>query len=163
MKKIYFTVAGMNYRYGSEIVAKGTKVRLVKEPDNQYDPEAIRVEMEGIGLIGYVANSVATRLGESYSAGRLYDKMGEKALGTILLTMPQGAIGYVLAKKVPNVPIVEEYNEEDDDFEDDDFEDEDDLVLDGEGDPYKAVFDAQAPSDEGFMNLDVIEKEAPLE
>ena len=51
------------------------KVKLVKEPDNEYDKEAIKVEMPGIGHIGYVANSPYTVVGESYSAGRLYDKI----------------------------------------------------------------------------------------
>ena len=36
------------------------KVKLVKEPDNEYDKEAIKVEMPGIGHIGYVANSPYT-------------------------------------------------------------------------------------------------------
>ena len=31
-------------------------VKLIKEPDNENDKEAIRVEMDGLGLIGYVAN-----------------------------------------------------------------------------------------------------------
>ena len=55
------------------------KVKLVKEPDNEYDKEAIKVEMPGIGHIGYVANSPYTVVGESYSAGRLYDKIGDTA------------------------------------------------------------------------------------
>ena len=38
-----------------------------------YDKEAISVNLAGLGKIGYVANSPYTVLGESYSAGRLYD------------------------------------------------------------------------------------------
>lgn len=40
--------------------------------DNEADKEAIRVEMEGLGLIGYVASSPYTVQGESMSAGRIY-------------------------------------------------------------------------------------------
>ena len=45
---------------------------LKKEKDNEYDKEAISVNLPGLGKIGYVANSPYTVLGESYSAGRLY-------------------------------------------------------------------------------------------
>lgn len=40
------------------------EVKLIKEPDNEVDSEAIRVEMDGLGLVGYVANSPYTVLGE---------------------------------------------------------------------------------------------------
>lgn len=53
------------------------EVKLVKEPDNEFDKEAIKVEMPGIALIGYVANSPYTVIGENFSAGRLYDRIGE--------------------------------------------------------------------------------------
>ena len=44
-------------------------------------PEAIQVKAKGLGKIGYVANSPFTVKGESMSAGRLYDKIGDKAKG----------------------------------------------------------------------------------
>ena len=75
MKKIYFTITGIWFYYGSEVFRKKDKVRLVKEPDNQHDSEAIRVEKKGLGKVGYVANSPHTVLGESFSAGRLYDRI----------------------------------------------------------------------------------------
>ena len=90
--KIYFTLTGSNYRYGSDFMKKGMKVKLTKEPDNDYDKEAIKVEMEGLGLVGYVANSSYTVLGDSYSAGRLYDKIGKKAKGKIMLVTDKGVI-----------------------------------------------------------------------
>lgn len=48
-------------------------VYLKKDKDNEYDKEAISVNLAGLGKIGYVANSPYIVLGESYSAGRLYD------------------------------------------------------------------------------------------
>ena len=67
------------------------KVKLIKEPDNEYDKEAIRVEYkDGVGKIGYVANSPYTVLGESMSAGRLYDKIGDEAAGKVLYVLPRG-------------------------------------------------------------------------
>ena len=85
MAKIYFTITGMQYRCGSKFLEdeKGTMVKLVKEPDNEHDREAIKVMMDGLGHIGYVANSPHTVIGESYSAGRLYDKIEDGAIGKV--------------------------------------------------------------------------------
>ena len=45
----------------------------IKREDNEYDKEAIKVIYEGLGKIGYVANSSYTVIGDSMSAGRIYD------------------------------------------------------------------------------------------
>ena len=74
----------MNHYLGCDFLKKGMKVKLIKEPDNEYDKEAIRVELKGLGKIGYVANSPHTVLGESKSAGRMYDLMKKKAKGKVL-------------------------------------------------------------------------------
>ena len=95
MKKLYFTITGTKYRHGQDFFKKGMKVRLVKEPDNEFDKEAIKVEMEGLGQIGYVANSPRTVQGESYSAGRLYDKIGDTVEGKVMYVLPKGVLGYV--------------------------------------------------------------------
>ena len=42
--------------------------------------------------IGYVANSPYTVLGESYSAGRLYDKISEEASGKVKFILDKGVI-----------------------------------------------------------------------
>ena len=92
MKKVYFTITGMNYYYGTDIVEKGSKVTLVKEPDNKYDKEAILAELPGLGGIGHVANSVNTVLGECYSAGRMYDHFKKKAKGKVIAVTSKGVI-----------------------------------------------------------------------
>ena len=92
MKDIYFTITGTKYRLGHDFMKKGMKVRLEKEPDNEFDREAIKVTMKGLGHIGYVANSVGTVLGESRSAGRIYDHFGKKAAGTVKYVLPGGVI-----------------------------------------------------------------------
>ena len=56
MKKIYFTLTGTKHYFGSDFLEPGMKVKLVKEPDNEYDQEAIKVLLKGVGKIGYVAN-----------------------------------------------------------------------------------------------------------
>lgn len=40
MSKIYFTLTGTNHYFGKEFLKKGMKIRLEKEPDNEYDKEA---------------------------------------------------------------------------------------------------------------------------
>ena len=92
MKDIYFTITGCRYRFGSDFMKENMSVKLIKEPDNESDKEAIRVEMDGLGLVGYVANSVHTVLGESLSAGRLYDRIGDRAGGTILYVLDRGVV-----------------------------------------------------------------------
>lgn len=95
MKRIFFTLTGTFFRHGHEFMEPGMTVRLVKEPDNEVDREAIKVEMEGLGLVGYVANSIRTVKGESYSAGRLYDKIGDEAVGTVLYVLEDYVLCYV--------------------------------------------------------------------
>ena len=90
--KTWFTIAGTRHYCGSEFMKKGMKVRLEKEPDNKYDKEAIKVLMDGMGHVGYVANSPYTVIGESYSAGRLYDKIGDTAEGKIRFVTDSGVL-----------------------------------------------------------------------
>ena len=78
-KTVYFTLTGTKHYFGKEFLKKGTKIRLEKEPDNEHDKEAIKVTYEGLGKLGYVANSSYTVIGDSMSAGRIYDKIGKKA------------------------------------------------------------------------------------
>ncbi|MDO4960687.1 MAG: HIRAN domain-containing protein [Eubacteriales bacterium] len=92
METKYFTVTGLNHRYGSDFLEPGMKVKLVKEPDNEVDAEAIKVEMDGLGQIGYVSATYRTRIGESMSAGRLYDKIGDTATGTVRFVLEQGVL-----------------------------------------------------------------------
>ena len=92
MEKIYFTIAGTKHYYGQEYFEPNMVVKLVKEPDNELDKEAIKVEMDGLGLVGYVANSPYTVQGESMSAGRIYDRIGDTAVGVVKYVLPQGVL-----------------------------------------------------------------------
>ena len=92
MKEIYFTLTGTNHWYDQDFLKKGMKVKLEKEPNNPYDKEAIMVKIKGLGKCGYVANSPYTVQGESMSAGRLYDKIGDKAKGRIVFVIGGTAV-----------------------------------------------------------------------
>lgn len=92
MKPIYFTITGTKHYFGSDFLKPGMKVKLQKDTQNEFDNEAIAVKMDGLSKIGYVANSPYTILGESYSAGRLYDKINKKATGTVLYVLDNGVL-----------------------------------------------------------------------
>ena len=102
MSEIYFTIAGTNHHHGQEFIEPDMPDKLIKEPENEVDIEAIKVEMRGIGQIGYVANSPYTVLGESMSAGRLYDKIGDEAVGKVLYVLPRGALCVLDGESVVN-------------------------------------------------------------
>ena len=91
-EKIYFTITGTGHHYGLGFFEPGQKVKLVKDPDNEYDSEAIKVEMEGLGQVGWVANSISTKLGESLSSGRLYDRIGDTASGEVVYVLNRGVL-----------------------------------------------------------------------
>lgn len=92
MSSAYITVTGLNHYHGSSFIEPKMTLRLVKEPENTHDREAIRVELDGLGKIGYVANSPYTVLGESFSAGRLYDRIGDTATATVKMVLPKGLL-----------------------------------------------------------------------
>ena len=100
MAKIFITLTGTKYYHGNEFLKPGMKVKLTKEPDNDYDKEAIKVSMEGIGDIGHVANSPYTVIGDSISAGRLYDKIGDTAKAKVVLVTDNGIICKVSKKSL---------------------------------------------------------------
>lgn len=54
--------------------------------------EAILVKIKGLGAIGHVANSTKTVIGESCSAGRLYDHFRKKAEGRVMYVTSRGAL-----------------------------------------------------------------------
>ena len=123
MTRIYFTVTGTNHYYGHDFFEPKMKVRLVKEPDNKCDREAIRVEAEGLGKVGYVANSAYTVEGESWSAGRIYDKIGKIAEGTVLYKLPKAVLCYIDPDSlIADIP--DDYNDFDEDGYDEDHEDD---------------------------------------
>ena len=92
MEEMYYTITSCDHYYGKKKKKKGMKVKLVKEPDNEYDKEAIMVKIKGLGKCGYVANSPYTVQGESMSDGRLYDKIGDKAKGRIVFVIGGTAV-----------------------------------------------------------------------
>lgn len=116
MKRVFITIAGMGHYHGDSFLEKGDRVNLIKDPDNECDREAIRAEMDGLGKIGYVANSIHTVLGESFSAGRLYDRIGDRAVARVEYVLPRGVICAVRQKDLIWRPPQEEEGDDDGEF-----------------------------------------------
>ena len=94
-----FTIAGGEfYKY----ITFGTPLKLVKEPDNEFDSDAIAVYAEG-EKVGYVANSAYTKSELTSSASELQDKIPDTADGCYLLYLDRYAdvqfrIGRIIKK-----------------------------------------------------------------
>ena len=69
MKEYYITITGMSHYYDMKPFKIGKRLKCIKEPDNDYDDEAIKVVLKHIGTVGYVANSVYTVIKGTKSAG----------------------------------------------------------------------------------------------
>ncbi|MGN1362668.1 MAG: hypothetical protein ACI4VU_02955 [Methanobrevibacter sp.] len=61
----------------------GSIVKLIKDRENGYDTEAIRVDLRYAGPSAYVANSVNTVVKGTMSAGRIYDKIMDEDYGIV--------------------------------------------------------------------------------
>ena len=92
----------MNYNTQNAKIASITEKTLIVGIDvvSEYDKEAIKVTYEGLGKIGYVANSSYTVIGDSMSAGRLYDKIGKKAKAKVVLVTDHGTICSISKKSL---------------------------------------------------------------
>ncbi len=92
MMKDYITLIGADNYYGTKIFFVGQKVKLIKDFENMYDEEAIRVEVETLNTVGYVANSVHTVAKGTKSAGRIYDTFKDEISGTVKFIVKDVAI-----------------------------------------------------------------------
>ena len=92
----------MNYNTQNAKIASITEKTLIVGIDvvSEYDKEAIKVTYEGLGKIGYVANSSYTVIGDSMSAGRIYDKIGKKAKAKVVLVTDHGTICSISKKSL---------------------------------------------------------------
>ena len=93
---MYITVTTFNKYHGSKPLVLNGIVKLVKDPKNSYDAEAIICEMRYFGKIGYVANSTNTVVKGTMSAGRLYDKISDEYFARIKFVINNIAIAEVL-------------------------------------------------------------------
>lgn len=77
-------IAGRNFYAHQKIpLTTGVKVDLVREPTNEHDPDAIRVEVDG-NTVGYVANSSYTLIDRAKSATDIKNIVKENQRAEIL-------------------------------------------------------------------------------
>ena len=88
-KQFLITINALDFYYGIDVLHAGDMVTLVKEPDNKYDKDAIKVTKEHLGQIGYVANSYHTTMGDSVSASRIYDRFEETTNAKVLYVLEE--------------------------------------------------------------------------
>ena len=97
MKNIFITITGQDHYLGLKPYRVGRIVKLVKDVGNEYDEDAIRVELPFIDTIGYVANSLNTVFAGTHSAGRLYDTIGDYAYAQVMFITHSSVIALVLS------------------------------------------------------------------
>ena len=105
MKNIFITITGQNHYLGLKPYKVGRIVKIVKDVDNEYDEDAIRVELPFIDTIGYVANSVNTVFAGTCSAGKLYDKIDDYAYAQVMFITHSSVIALVLSPEEVENPI----------------------------------------------------------
>lgn len=85
--------------------AIGTKLLCVKEPDNVYDSEAIKVTFPVLGAVGYIANSIQTKANGTFSAGRIYEQVGDKFIVEVEFSTHSTVIARVTGEKADSIPV----------------------------------------------------------
>ena len=81
-------IAGRQHYNNSVPTNGGAVVDLIKEPDNEHDGDAIRVEFQG-STVGYVANSPYTKIDEAKSASEIKNLFEERTKAKILFVFMQ--------------------------------------------------------------------------
>ena len=94
----FITITGLNHYYGKKPFEIGRVFKIIKEPDNDYDNEAICAFLPFIEKIGYVANSTNTVYQGTVSAGRIYDKIEDYAYARTMFITHSSVIAFVLDK-----------------------------------------------------------------
>ncbi len=95
-KDINITILGFSKFHGLKPFRINSIIKLVKEPDNKYDDEAIACEMRYFGKVGYVANSTQTVVRGTMSAGRVYDKIEDGYFAKVKFITHDSVIAKIL-------------------------------------------------------------------
>lgn len=76
MEELYFTITGCSHYFGSDFMEKGMKVKLEKEPNNEYDKEAIQVKVVFVVDGGVVCRITATGIDDT----KLFDSQHKELI-----------------------------------------------------------------------------------
>ena len=89
-KSELFTISGRKFYKNDVILSPGMPLKLVKEPDNEHDRDAIAVYAQD-EKIGYVANKDHTKFELTSLASQLQGKIENDALGEYLFYLDRYA------------------------------------------------------------------------
>ncbi len=89
-KKELFTISGRHFYKNDVALAPGIPLKLVREPGNEFDKDAIAVYAED-EKIGYVANRDYTKFELTSSASELRDEIGDISQGSYLFYLDRYA------------------------------------------------------------------------
>jgi hypothetical protein len=95
---MFITILAFKNLHGEKPLKLDAIVKLVKEPDNKYDTEAIACEIRYFGKIGYVANSTNTVIKGCMSSGRVFDKIDDEYFAKVKFITDNNAIAKILSE-----------------------------------------------------------------
>ena len=107
MEERYIAVVGFGQFYGWKIFRPEQIVKLVKDPNNNFDDEAIRVELKPVGQVGFVANSTTTVPRGCHSAGRIYDTFDQHCFGIVRFVTKETIVVELVDKIRMQIVLVE--------------------------------------------------------
>lgn len=111
-QELYATVVGLKNYKGNHVFKLNSKIKLIKEPENDYDTEAIVCELKYIGKTGYIANSTKTVIKGTMSAGRIYDKINDISYAEVKFIANDSVIAKIMTPEEINNLINENKNDE---------------------------------------------------
>ena len=78
MEELYFTIAGCSHYFGSDFMEKGMKVKLEKEPDNEYDKIGDKAKGKVVFVVdsGVVCRITATGIDDT----KLFDSQHKELI-----------------------------------------------------------------------------------
>ncbi len=100
LEGMFVTVTGFSHYWDKKPFSIGQQLLCAKEPQNPHDSEAIAVFTLGGYQVGYLANGVKTKANGTFSAARIYDRVGNCFLIEVCFSTDTKIICQVIS---PNV------------------------------------------------------------
>ena len=107
LDELYVSITGTEHYYGKKQLKIGSNVKLIKEPENDWDDYAIVVRKPYVGTLGYVANKEYTTAEGCVMAKDIYQLLPDECCATIKFRTQQKIIAVVHPKKT----LVAKYDE----------------------------------------------------
>lgn len=96
MEDIFITISGTSHYFGSAPLKIGTVLKLRKDFENPFDPDAISVSLPSLGVVGYVANSEGTLAKGTKSASAICRKIDDEAFCRVMFKTENSIIAKLL-------------------------------------------------------------------